>query len=250
VTTGLNRRQIEALRRRVESEQQSDAAAPPANQITQRPAAAIIAADPTQADPARTTLISNIFGEEIMFNTEKVHAILRSQNEVKDLSLQVFEGQIGIGRSIGALRAALAEEEWKKLLANASRIYGAHLSAPTVTKLISVADAIDSRRLPVERLPKHYTLLYEFTVMTDTLFRKAEEARLIRPDVSRSEIIEWKREALITLSPPGQRSPRVLRQAKNRLMRQRRLLVQRLAQIDQEIAEIEAELGEKRPEDA
>ena len=188
----LSRKQLEALRRQVrggegDEEREAVRAWSPGSALAETSrgsSSAIAAADPTQADPARVTEIAAVLGKEILGERAKVLAVLRSQNEVRDLSMQVFEGQINIGRTFGALRPTLSPDEYRRLIDRSDRLYGAHLTRSTVVKLIAVADAVDRPRFPVKRLPRAYTLIYEFAAMGDSLLVRAEAARLIKPDVT------------------------------------------------------------------
>ena len=153
----LSRKQLEALRRQVgggegDEEREAVQASSPGSALAETSrgsSSAIAAADPTQADPARVTEIAAVLGKEILGERAKVLAVLRSQNEVRDLSMQVFEGQINIGRSVGALRPTLSPDEYRRLIDQSDRLYGAHLTRSTVVKLIAVADAVDRPRFPV-----------------------------------------------------------------------------------------------------
>ena len=248
----LSRKQLEALRRQVgggegDEEREAVQSSSPGSALAETSrgsSSAIAAADPTQADPARVTEIAAVLGNEILSERAKVLAVLRSQNEVRDLSMQVFEGQINIGRSVGALRPTLSPNEYRRLIDQSDRLYGAHLTRSTVVKLIAVADAVDRPRFPVERLPRAYTLIYEFAAMADSLLARAEAAGLIRPDVTRRAVVEFKRAALSAPAEFGRRSGAQLRQLRKRLNEQRAALARRLAEIDAEVAEIDAKLAE------
>jgi hypothetical protein len=61
-------------------------------------------------------------------------------------------------------------------------------------KLMRVAAAIDSGRLPAKQLPPSYATVYELTGLAEEELAQAAAAGLVRPDVQRKEVIAFKRQ--------------------------------------------------------
>src|SRR5689334_25431689 len=61
-------------------------------------------------------------------------------------------------------------------------------------RMREVAEAIDNGRLPTERLPNSFSILYEVATLNEGERGTAEKRNLIRVDVKRQEILSLKRE--------------------------------------------------------
>lgn len=205
---------------------------------------AIAFAAASQRDAAKVTLIMDALGEPFLNYPEKVDAVLFSQREVAQYSTSVFDGQVGIGRSIAALRAILEPSEYRQLLEQTRTLYGSHLSKPVVTQLIAVSQAIDKISKPeidVDLLPKHYSVVYAFTTMTDDLYKRAKASGLVRPDVKRTEIFEWKKRA--TQAPLHKDTAALSWDERGRLASERQDLLEKISKIDARIAELDREIS-------
>jgi hypothetical protein len=101
-------------------------------------------------------------------------------------------------------------------------------------QLRTVAEVIDAGRLPVERLPANYSTVYQITTLNDDERQAALDAGVIRPDVTRAEVIAFKK---------------TTRQAESTL--DRAALLRRRAKLAAEIEHIDAQLAEmnSRPDD-
>ena len=85
--------------------------------------------------------------------------------------------------------------------------------------------------VPVERLPSSYSTIYLLSTLEPPLLKEAEKDGLIRPELKRAELIEWRRRK----SMAGEREE--VRSRLARLKRER-------TKLDEEIARLEAELTE------
>src|SRR3954466_3122243 len=61
-------------------------------------------------------------------------------------------------------------------------------------RMREVAEATDNGRLPTERLPNSFSILYEVATLSDGEWRIAESRQLLRADVKRQEILNLKGE--------------------------------------------------------
>lgn len=103
-------------------------------------------------------------------------------------------------------------------------------SARTAYQLREAARWATSGPVPMERLPDSYSTIYLLSTMEPPLLQEAEQDGLIRPQLKRAELIEWRRRK----GRGGDRS-------QERLARLDQLRKQR-ARLDEEIARLEAEL--------
>jgi len=109
-------------------------------------------------------------------------------------------------------------------------------------KLRRVAEAIDGRRLLLEEVPPNYTTIFQLASLSDEQLAaaRATQPPVIRPDVRREEIVEFKRRLAreeAASSPPVDSMKR-----RKQLMRRLRSLEEKRRLLDQEIAQIEREL--------
>ena len=83
--------------------------------------------------------------------------------------------------------------------------------------------------VPMEQLPGSYSTIYLLSTLEPPLLHEAEKDGLIRPELKRAELIEWRRRRVTDGSGN-------LRDRLARLKRER-------ARLDEEIAQLEAQIG-------
>jgi len=99
----------------------------------------------------------------------------------------------------------------------------------TAYQLRVVAATLDSGRLPAERVPPDYTTVYHLSTLSDDELRQAEDHRLIRPDVSRKEVVSFKR---LLRQPVISTAALPTEIDRNILLEERHRLLARVAEID------------------
>ena len=156
---------------------------------------------PNPLDIARNTTISEVFGEAILNDADKVNAIVKAQNELGEDIKNLLGAALRMGRTILELKGALSGGEFTKALSHSPKIFRG-MTRGTVQKLMTVAEWVDSGRLPMAMAPQHYTILYEFTTLREDELRAAIEQNLFRPDVTRNEVSIWKKRIGRTLDQP------------------------------------------------
>ena len=115
-------------------------------------------------------------------------------------------------------------------------------------QLRKVAEAIDGNRLPITELPSSYATIYQFATMEPDELERARRAELIRPNVKRREVIDFKRmlarERVVETAapPPAQRLAQLERRRATLIAQRDRVLV--------ELAEVERELTADAPREA
>jgi hypothetical protein len=156
------------------------------------------------------------------FDTEDPDEIVR---EIDKLWREAQSKFIAIGRW---LCKAFREHEGTYEEAIVSRLPFGRIVA---YQLRMVAEAIESHRLPVDVMPRSYSTAYKLVTLTPEDYQAALDQNLVRPDVTRAEVEEWKRARAKARAP--------------KLAKRQRLAQERVT-IRTEIAELEARLAKAR----
>ena len=104
-------------------------------------------------------------------------------------------------------------------------------STRTAYQLREAARWALSGTVPMDRLPGSYSTIYLLSTLESPLLREAEQDGLIRPELKRAELIEWRR-----LRKGQGEDGRDERRVRLDQLRQQRM------KLDEEIAKLEAEL--------
>jgi len=140
---------------------------------------------------------------------------------------------IAIGRHLQQAKQTLAHGDYERMVSSMLPF------GPSVArKLRTVAEAVDSGRLPGDSLPNAYSVAYELAVLPEGELLVAGERRLIRPDVTRREIEAFKRE--IRNAQSDRRA--VLALQRNQQMARLRAARAKVQEIEAAIAELEAQM--------
>lgn len=133
---------------------------------------------------------------------------------------------LSIGRWLIAARAALPHGEYEQMI-NEQLPF----SASIARQLRTVAEFVDRGSIPREQLPDTYTTIYQIATLPEPAMEEAKRRALIRPNITRRELIELKRQhkmplpsssAVVDLSKLAERRRRLLEELVEirRLMRQ------------------------------
>jgi chromosome segregation ATPase len=106
--------------------------------------------------------------------------------------------------------------------------------------LVQIARAIRDRRLTEDSLPTTYTVAYQVAAMKPEVLALAKEQGLVRPDATKAELIEFKRQ--LRSSTARSEAPRL---DPARLTRDLATIDRRLEALRAEVASLEAEKAEK-----
>ncbi len=154
--------------------------------------------------------------------------LVQIANTVKDVT-RLFRNMrdeaVTAGRKLIKLK-----DDHPKIFAELFRLVDGVCAMPfspaTASRMMSVAQFVDSGKVPQDRLPVAYSAAYEIVLLdSDGLLIEAEKDGLVAPSTSRSAVIAWRRERHVED-----------RDRIGDLMRERRRLEQRIANIDKELA--------------
>jgi SepF-like predicted cell division protein (DUF552 family) len=191
-------------------------------------------------DPAVLNALEAIFqGTGVMADEQKAQMLVQVRHEVHAEWRKAKQSFLAIGKSLLAVEQALAPDEFRRLSKGTERIFP--FSETIATQLRQVARAVISGRLNETEMPGSYSVAYQIAVMDGPTIEIARSRNLVRPDVTRTEVIAFRREIS---APPASQPQRLdisaVRREKARLTKLRDELAERLAQIDARIAELSA----------
>jgi hypothetical protein len=160
--------------------------------------------EPERAE--QTAVIRRVWGDSILAEPSKVSAIVRTQSVMAEETGHILKSSLNIGRSLLELKAVLSREEFARGLRRSAEAFRGW-SSGNVSKVMRVAEFVDQAKMTMAVLPQSYTTLYEFTTLDDIQLEKAKALSLLRPDVRRSDIVEFKRKVVganAGTQPPSQ----------------------------------------------
>lgn len=121
-----------------------------------------------------------------------------------------------IGRRLNEAKEALEHGQFMAMLSA-----DLPFSYAVANKLMKVSAAIDSRLLPVERLPPSYATLYEVLTLTPDERQQALQQNVLRPDMRRQDLVAFKRRLRSAGPSAGPSTERAALE-----VRERRLLIE------------------------
>jgi len=178
----LTRKQLRALEAR--------GALPVAAHATPGAQIGLLASSATDED---RNLVDQVLGRSVILDGEKLSAVVRTTREVRRESIRFFESSVAVGRAVNRLRSILERGEFTRVIGASPRLFG--LSRSIIIQLMAVADGVDQNIIPVEIAPRSYSVYYQLAILPPETRRLAIEQEVLRPDVTRSEIMAFKQRA-------------------------------------------------------
>lgn len=192
-------------------------------------------------DPAALQAIREVFaGTSLPDDQEKVRRILRTRSEIQKEWGDARDSFLAIGRALISLEAELTKAEFARLRHGTERLFP--FSDATATQLRQIARAVDGGRIPATACPGSYGTAYQITLLTERQLRVARERGLIRPNVTRREIMQLRREVPADEAEapmPGRVDRTRLREERARLGERRARLTEEMAMVERRIAQID-----------
>lgn len=189
-------------------------------------------------DAAALSIIRDLFaGTGLPDDNAKVRRILRVRVEVQKEWGDARDSFLGIGRALLSLEADLTRAEFQRLRQGSDRLFP--FSDATATQLRQIARAVDSGKISADACPGSYGTAYQLTLLTEAQMRVALHRGLIRPDVTRREIMQLRQEvqqAEGKKEPRGRLDRSALRVEQKRLLARRERLSSELDAVDQRLA--------------
>jgi hypothetical protein len=96
-----------------------------------------------------------------------------------------------IGRYLNMAKSQLPHGEFNAMIER-----DLPFSPRTAFQIRAATVAVESGRLPSDRLPQNYTTIYYLSTLPDDALEKAKQSGLLRPDLRRSEVVAFKKKIL------------------------------------------------------
>jgi hypothetical protein len=148
--------------------------------------------------------------------------------EIARLWREAQDRFLAIGRYLVRAHERLGKRGYQQML----KSEGFPFSRDLAYKLKTVAEAVDGGKVSVERLPRDYSVAYMLVTLTDQELRVAEKKDLVRADVKRREVEEFRRSLR-----------RDFGERRLDLQKRRELLVAKIRQMQDELRRVDEELG-------
>ncbi|MFT8781431.1 MULTISPECIES: hypothetical protein [Acetobacter] len=193
-------------------------------------------------DNVMTTIEDVFAGTSVVSDSEKVSRILAVRAEVSQNWSQARDSFLAIGRALLDLENVLSKAEYIKLRQGSERLFP--FSDATATQLRRIAKAVSDGVIPLDACPGSYGTAYQITLLNEYQLQVAKERGLIRPDVTRREIANLRKETVIKQEISGRVDVNLLKDEYRKLLRQREKLESEMATVDSKIQEIRGLLGD------
>jgi hypothetical protein len=187
------------------------------------------------------TLEQVFAGTQLLQDQRKVDLLLSAKRGVTDAWGKTRDAFLAIGRALNEVDRALTDDERDRLRAGFSRLFP--FSDTVAAQFRVIARAVDSGAIPKSQLPGSYSTAYQMALLTPEQRAVAGQRGLLRPDVGRHVLIEFRKEVR------AQTRAGVLRFELDNLVRRRRRTLAQLKVMDERIAQLEALLADPQNED-
>jgi hypothetical protein len=105
---------------------------------------------------------------------------------------------LSIGRWLIVAKAALPHGEYEQMIDEQLPF------SPSIARqLRTVAEFVDSGTIPREQLPDAYTTIYQIATLPEPVLEQAKRKALIRPNITRRELVDLKRRHRASSSTPS-----------------------------------------------
>ncbi|MCL1512569.1 hypothetical protein DTI93_09260 [Parasaccharibacter sp. TMW 2.1884] len=179
-------------------------------------------------------------GLPILDDQEKIRVVSQLANTIRHERKRQLETVIEIGRAFCRTEDSFTREEWHRLLAATQALFG--MSKNTACMYRAVARAVDAGRIPRDLCPPSFSTAYTLTTYTDSQLDLAREQGLVRPDVTRRELVVFKKRLLSKKRSRSGRSSSPL----SSLLKKRERLYKELEKLEVKIAEAERQAAVSR----
>lgn len=106
-----------------------------------------------------------------------------------------------------------------------------------------VAEAVEHGRLIENEMPRNYSAAYQLAILDEDQFVAARQADLVKPNVQRRAIEDWKRNLLVESRIAAEGRQAVLRMERERLYDEMARVQARVEAINTRLKEIESAIG-------
>lgn len=143
-------------------------------------------------DASARAAVIDLFGDTpLAQDTAKVTLLVSTASEVRDQWGRARDSFLTIGTKLLALEERLTSDEFLRLRRGCGRLFP--FSDSIATQFRQIARAVRSGRIEASLCPTGYSTAYLLATLTETELQQAYQENLIRPDVSRSVVLNFRR---------------------------------------------------------
>ena len=193
----------------------------------------------TRVDEGVYKTLNEVFaGTGLMADQRKVKLLLKLRTDVAVAWNQTRDAFIEIGRALNDVDRELDPVERDRFKAGFRQLFP--FSETVASQFRAIARAVDDGHLPREAVPGSYGAAYQMALLTPGQREIARARGLIRPNVSRDTLIEFRREVTAMHSRSRGLDPTRMQAELGRLERQKRKALLDLVALRRRIQEIRA----------
>jgi hypothetical protein len=201
----------------------------------------------TRVDEGVYETLNEVFaGTGLMADQRKVKLLLKLRTDVAVAWNQTRDAFIEIGRALNDVDRELDPVERDRFKAGFRQLFP--FSETVASQFRAIARAVDDGHLPREAVPGSYGAAYQMALLTPGQREIARARGLIRPNVSRDTLIEFRREVTAVHSRSRGLDPTRMQAELARLERQKRKALLDLVALRRRIQEIKALLDDTAQE--
>jgi hypothetical protein len=191
-----------------------------------------------EPDEGSLSLIKDVFsGTSLPSNTEKVQLVLRLRGEIRHHWGTARDAFLSIGRALRFAEEHLTPQEFLRLRKGSERLFP--FSDSVATQLRKIAEAVDSGRIPEFSCPGSYFNAYQLAVLQDDHLELAVQRNLVRPDVTRAEVLAFRAELKTVVGRSSNKGAvQQIELERSRLIDRRRALLLELVGIRRRLREL------------
>jgi hypothetical protein len=141
-------------------------------------------------------------GTDFIDDQRKIAQLVQVRSEITEHWHGMRDRFLAIGRALLALDSSLTKIERERLRAGTKKLFP--FSAGIASQLKQVARSVQSGRISLDACPGSYSTAYQIVQMSDEELKRANAEGLIRPDVSRSALIDFRRRSSLVVSSQTQ----------------------------------------------
>ena len=191
----------------------------------------------TRVDEGVYKTLNEVFaGTGLMADQRKVKLLLKLRTDVAVAWGQTRDAFIEIGRALNDVDRELDPVERDRFKAGFRQLFP--FSETVASQFRAIARAVDDGHLPREAVPGSYGAAYQMALLTPGQREVAQARGLIRPNVSRDTLIEFRREVTAVQSRSRGLDPTRMQTELERLERQKRKALSDLVALRRRIHEI------------
>jgi hypothetical protein len=193
----------------------------------------------TRVDEGVYETLNDVFaGTGLMADQRKVKLLLKLRTDVAVAWNQTRDAFIEIGRALNDVDRELDSIERDRFKSGFRQLFP--FSETVASQFRAIARAVDDGHLPREAVPGSYGAAYQMALLTPSQREVARARGLIRPNVSRDTLIEFRREVTAMHSRSRGLDPTRMQAELGRLERQKRKALSDLVALRRRIQEIRA----------